>query len=85
MNTCLSSRAWLRQAVIQLDGHGAERLAMKFSGLNGAITQAPALAASSRNDRIRRHARFAQTLIGFYQTAPGSTGEAHFLISERRR
>jgi len=38
--------------VIQLDGHGAERLAMTFSRFIAAITQAPALAASSRNDRI---------------------------------
>ena len=36
--------------VIQLDGHGAERLAMTFSGFIAAITQAAALAAGSRND-----------------------------------
>ena len=36
--------------VIQLDGHGAERLAMSFSGFIAAITQAAALAAGSRND-----------------------------------
>ena len=37
--------------VIQLDGHGAERLAMTFSGFIAAITQAAALAAGSRNDK----------------------------------
>ena len=37
--------------VIQLDGHGAERLAMTFSGFTAAITQAAALAAGSRNDK----------------------------------
>jgi len=36
--------------VIQLDGHGAERLAMTFSGFIASITQAAALAAGSRND-----------------------------------
>ena len=35
--------------VIQLDGRGAERLAMTFSGFIAAITQAAALAAGSRN------------------------------------
>ena len=37
--------------VIQLDGHGAERLAMTFSGFIAAITQAAALAGGSRNDK----------------------------------
>ena len=37
--------------VIQLDGHGAERLAMTFSGLIAAITQAATLAAGSRKDK----------------------------------
>jgi hypothetical protein len=37
--------------VIQLDGHGAERLAMTFSGFIADITQAAALAAGSRNDK----------------------------------
>ena len=36
--------------VIQLDGHGAERLAMTFLGFIAAITQAATLAAGSRND-----------------------------------
>jgi hypothetical protein len=37
--------------VIQLDGHGAERLDMTVSGFIAAITQAAALAAGSRNDK----------------------------------
>ena len=37
--------------VIQLDGHGAERVAMTFSGFIAAITQGAALAAGSRNDK----------------------------------
>jgi hypothetical protein len=37
--------------VIQLDGHGAKRLAMTFSGFIAAITPSAALAAGSRNDR----------------------------------
>ena len=37
--------------VIQLDGHSAERLAMTFSGVIAAITQAAARAAGSRNDK----------------------------------
>ena len=47
--------------VIQLDGHGAERLAMTFSGFIATITQAAALAAGSRNDKSRPH---RQDLIG---------------------
>ena len=39
--------------VIQLDGHGAERLAKTFSGFIAAITQAAALAAGSRDDDKR--------------------------------
>ena len=38
--------------VIQLDGHGAERLAMTFSGFIAAIMQAAALDAGSRNDKV---------------------------------
>ena len=37
--------------VIQLDGHGAQRLAMTFSGFIAIITLAAALAAGSRNDK----------------------------------
>ena len=41
------------RVVIQLDGHGAKRLAMTFSRFISAITQAAALAANSRNDTAR--------------------------------
>jgi hypothetical protein len=37
--------------VVQLDGHGVERLAVTFSALIAAIPQAAALAAGSRNDK----------------------------------
>ena len=47
--------------VIQLDGHGAERLAMTFSGFIAAITQAAALAAGSRNDKsLKQSGRWYQ-------------------------
>jgi hypothetical protein len=36
--------------VIQLDGHGAKRLAMTFSGFIAAVTQTAGLAAGSPND-----------------------------------
>jgi hypothetical protein len=43
--------------VIQLDGHGAKRLAMTFLGFNAAIYASPrVLAARSRNDRVENTA-----------------------------
>ena len=56
--------------VIQLDGHGAERLAMTFSGFIAAITPAAALAAGSRNDKSLKQSGRRYSVLSPAQSSP---------------